>query len=249
MLDIATCLDEALAFGVSCSFEDIGVSNLERRFIMPTLLSFSRDAHAHSRRFLSHLATFAEPPTPELIQLWTMLDRSDLSEARSRVADLVTSLIENAELQASDLRLLLGFSYLRLQYLLGVQAAGKAIDALLCDPERMQARLTKAFAAIEPDLLGALTPASRDALKDPAMREQVASGFRHLTSLSRTTVKFDEAARLPAYRLPDELHEPSSTTLALTTLIVVNLWPNKTNTPEPKVPSGGGGDGGAPKPK
>lgn len=217
---------------------------------MSIALSSSREAHAHARRFLSHLATSAEPETPELVQLWQMLDRTDLSEARSRVAARVAALIDNADLQPSDIRLLLGLSYLRLQYLLGVQGAGPDIERLLRDPAQMQTRLTKAFAAVEPDLLCALTPAAADAMADPSMRETVASAFRHLARLSEKTVRFNETAPLLGYRLPLDLHEAASTTLALTTLVIVNLWPNKTNTPNPKFPGGGGGaDAGAPKPK
>jgi hypothetical protein len=217
---------------------------------MSIALSFSREAHAHARRFLSHLATSAEPATPELVQFWQMLDRTDLSEARSRVAARVATLIDHADLQSGDIRLLLGLSYLRLQYLLGVQGAGRDIASLLRDPAQMQARLTKAFAAVEPDLLCALAPAAAEAIADPSMRETVASGFTQLARLSESTVRFDEAAPLLGTRLPRDLHEAASTTLALTTLVIVNLWPNKTNTPNPKFPGGGGGaDGGAPKPK
>jgi hypothetical protein len=215
---------------------------------MSEVLSVSREAEAHARRFMSHLAAVAEPPTPELVRLWTMLDRKDLSEVRSRVAGLVGTLMENAELQPNDVRVLLGLSYLRLQYLLNVQGAGPDIDALLRAPEQMWARLSKAFAAIEPDLLTALAPASEVALRDRSLRDMVEAGCRHLAALSENTVKFDEAVVLRDDVFPTELHEGASTALALSTLIVLNLWPNKTNTPEPKFP-GGGGDGGAPKPK
>src|SRR5215510_2163760 len=101
---------------------------------MSITLCSSREAHAHARRFLSRLAPFAEPATPELVQLWQMLGRPDLSDARSRVAARVATLVDNADLQGGDMHLLLGLSYLRLQYLLEVQRAGPDIEGLLRDP-------------------------------------------------------------------------------------------------------------------
>jgi hypothetical protein len=216
---------------------------------MPTVVSFSREARVHARRFVSHLAISAEPASSELVQLWKMVDRGYLSEARSRVADLLGSLIDNAELQSDDVTLLLGLAYLRLQYLLGVQRVGGDIEVLLRDPERMQTQLSKAFEAIEPDLLSALTQTSKEMLGEPLVRNTVGSAFQHLIHLSKKTSELDEAVGLPAQLFPVELHRASSTGLTLMILIIVNLWPNKTNTPDPKFPGGGGGgkDGGPPK--
>src|SRR5205814_1928581 len=99
----------------------------------------------------------------------------------------------------------------------------------------------------EPDLFAALMAVAGTALRNPSARAAVEAGFQHVTSLSMETVELAEAMNLPAYLLPVEHRNAASTALTLGTLVIVNLSPNKTNTPDPKFPSGGG-DGGAPKP-